>query len=248
MLNKILEDTTVEEFKAKVNNSETFVIKGNKNKFKDLITLDEIERTINNGCNWNTPVSIIYHGARQLYIAGDVAWTPQALNKTKVKEMIEANNSFMMMNQSQINKQVAELVTSIEDEFNMFGDAHIYVSPSAEATGYKAHRDRPQHKIYLQIEGTSNWQIFDYNNLDEEVSYLEEEDENKHLVERMNFELEAGDLLYMPPDTFHKVRNYSGARISLSIPFNPSDYGGMNKMDRTYIPLKDVWNNATTPE
>lgn len=248
MLNKILEDTTVEEFKAKVNNSETFVIKGNKNKFKDLITLDEIEKTINNGCNWNTPVSIIYHGARQLYIAGDVAWTPQALNKTKVKEMIEANNSFMMMNQSQINKQVAELVTSIEDEFNMFGDAHIYVSPSAEATGYKAHRDRPQHKIYLQIEGTSNWQIFDYNNLDEEVSYLEEEDENKHLVERMNFELEAGDLLYMPPDTFHKVRNYSGARISLSIPFNPSDYGGMNKMDRTYIPLKDVWNNATTPE
>jgi len=181
MLNKILEDTTVEEFKAKMDNSETFVIKGNKDKFKDLITLDEIERVINNGCNWNTPVSIIYHGARQLYIAGDVAWTPQALNKTKVKEMIEANNSFMMMNQSQINKQVAKLVTSIEDEFNMFGDAHIYVSPSAEATGYKAHRDRPQHKIYLQIEGTSNWQIFDYNNLDEEVSYLEETSSSKLL-------------------------------------------------------------------
>lgn len=248
MLNNIIAPTTIEEFKNKMNNSETFVIKGDKSKFKDLITLDEIERVINNGCNWNTPVSIIYHGARQLYIAGDVAWTPQALNKTKVKEMIEANNSFMMMNQSQINKQVAELVTSIEDEFNMFGDAHIYVSPSAEATGYKAHRDRPQHKIYIQIEGTSNWQIFDYKDLDEEIPYLEEEDESKHLTERMNFELEAGDLLYMPPDTFHKVRNYSGARISLSIPFNPSDYGGMNKMDRTYIPLKDVWNNATTSE
>jgi ribosomal protein L16 Arg81 hydroxylase len=248
MLNKIIAPMTIKEFKTKMDNSETFVIKSKKNKFNNLITLDEIEATINNGCNWNVPVSIIYHGARQLYISGDVAWSPQALNKTKVKEMIEANNSFMMMNQSQINKQVAELVTSIENEFDMFGDAHIYVSPCADATGYKAHRDRPQHKIYLQIEGTSNWQIFDHKDLDEEIAFLEEEDENKHLVEKMNFELKAGDLLYMPPDTFHKVKNYEGARISLSIPFNTSDYGGMNKMDRTYIPLKDIWNNATLPQ
>lgn len=248
MLNKIITPTTIQEFKTKMDNSETFVIKGDKDKFKNLITLEEIETTLNNGCNWNVPVSVIYDGARQLYITGDIAWTPQAVNKTKVKEMIEANNSFMMMNQSQINKQVAELVTSIEDEFDMFGDAHIYVSPSAESTGYKAHRDRPQHKIYLQIEGTSNWQIFDHNDLDEEVSYLEEEDENKNLVEKMNFELEEGDLLYMPPDTFHKVRNYSGSRISLSIPFNKSDFDDMRKMDRTHIPLKDIWNNATTPK
>ena len=148
-----------------------------------------------------------------------------------------------MRNQSQINSKVASLITSIEDTFNFAADLHLYVSPVTSGSGYNAHRDRPQHKIYLQVFGKTNWIIFNHEKgLPENINALKEEDEIKYLKESMTIELKPGDMLYMPPDTFHKVRNHNEPRISFSIPFNKVEEK-FKKMDRTHIPFKQIFES-----
>ena len=140
-----------DEFMQKFNDAETFVIKGNKNKFIDLISLEEIENVVNNGCNFSTPLEIIIDGGRKFYVDKNIPWTQFATNKSTIKDLLEKKHSFLMRNQSQINSKVSELITSIEETFNFAADLHLYVSPVTSGSGYDAHRDRPQHKIYLQI-------------------------------------------------------------------------------------------------
>ncbi len=240
----LIKPKTNVEFMEKFNNAETFVIKGDKNKFLNLITLEEIENVVNNGCNFSTPPEIIIDGGRRYYLEKNIPWTQFATNKSIIKELLEKKHSFLMRNQSQINSKVSSLITSIENTFDFAADLHLYISPLVSGSGYNAHRDRPQHKIYLQVIGKTNWTIFDYNNdLPENVSAVKEEEEVKYLKKLKTIELEAGDLLYMPPDTFHKVRNYNEPRISFSIPFNKVD-NKFKKMDRTHIPFKKIFESS----
>jgi len=50
-----------------------------------------------------------------------------------------------------------------------------------------------------------------------------------------------GDLFYMPPAVFHKIRNTGGPRVSLSIPVSPA---GGKRMDRTYIPFERLFHEG----
>ena len=239
----LIKPKNIDEFMQKFNDAETFVIKGNKNKFIDLITLEEIENVVNNGCNFSTPLEIIIDGGRKFYVDKNIPWTQFATNKSTIKDLLEKKHSFLMRNQSQINSKVSELITSIEETFNFAADLHLYVSPVTSVSGYDAHRDRPQHKIYLQVIGKTNWTIFNYNkDLPDDVSAVKADDEGKYLEESITIELEPGDLLYMPPDKFHKVRNYNEPRISFSIPFNKVD-DKFKKMDRTHIPFKKIFES-----
>jgi len=239
----LIKPKNIDEFMQKFNDAETFVIKGNKNKFIDLITLEEIENVVNNGCNFSTPLEIIIDGGRKFYVDKNIPWTQFATNKSTIKDLLEKKHSFLMRNQSQINSKVSELITSIEETFNFAADLHLYVSPVTSGSGYDAHRDRPQHKIYLQVIGKTNWTIFNYNkDLPDDVSAVKADDEGKYLEESITIELEPGDLLYMPPDKFHKVRNYNEPRISFSIPFNKVD-DKFKKMDRTHIPFKKIFES-----
>ena len=122
---ELIKPKTTVEFMEKFNNSETFVIKGNNNKFNDLITLEEIESTINNGCNFSTPLEIIIDGGRKYYVEKNIPWTQFATNKSQIKELLEKKHSFLMRNQSQINSKVAALITSIEKTFDFAADLHL---------------------------------------------------------------------------------------------------------------------------
>ena len=242
---KLIEPFKLEKFLLKYKNNESFIIKGHKDKFSNLITLEEIEYTINNGCNINSPMFIIKDGKRQYYIQQNLKWSQVALQKSVIKKLLEEKHSFMMMNQTQINKKVSELIDTIESTFtNSHADLHLYISPKTASTGYNAHRDRPQHKIYMQIIGMTHWKIYKMvKEMPEETTDVEEKDETVYLEEEKKFTLEPGDLLYMPSGTFHKVRNEEGPRVSFSIPFiiqeEETEY-----MDRTYIPFKELFDTS----
>ena len=232
------------EFVDRARSGETFVVRGNTEKFSHLITLEEIEARLNDGCNFAKPVQIIKEGKKHQVLDQQTAWSPHAIKKKEVLKLLQQRHSFMMVNMSQINRNIASLTESIEDLFpNARADLHIYVSTKADATGYHAHRDRPQHKLYLQVIGNTHWKIFKYGEgLEESVVSIGEDREHEFLDLQMEFDLHPGDLLYMPPDVFHKVRNYDGPRVSLSIPFsilvNGSD---RHRMDRTYIPFREMF-------
>ena len=236
---------TIDSFMDRFHKGETFVINGDSEKFSDLITLDEIENKLNEGCNISVPVQLIQDGVRKALIDKNVAWSPFAVKKSEVRKLLENKHSFMMMNMSQINRNVACLIDGIEQHFkDMCADLHLYVSPMGKATAYNAHRDRPQHKIYLQVVGETTWKIFKLKaEIDEKASAITEAGEEKLLEVVQEFTLTPGDILYMPPDVFHKVRNNAGPRISFSIPFSPN-IKNTNRMDRTYIPFKAIFEGV----
>ena len=65
---ELISPMTPKEFIEKSSMNESFYIKGHENKFDNLITLDEIEKTLNNGCNINAPIQIIKDGGRAEFI------------------------------------------------------------------------------------------------------------------------------------------------------------------------------------
>ena len=72
----------------------------------------------------------------------------------------------------------------------------------------------------------------------------EEEKDLLHPVSE--FTLKQGDLLYMPPATFHKVGSFSGPRVSISIPFFVNH--NAKRMDRSRIPFQKVFSeNLSQP-
>ena len=242
----LIKPLTINEFVAKVKANESFLMLGKgKRNFSDLLSLAEIETALNSGCNINNPMQIILEtGERGYFIDQNLHWSVTALRKKNLTQLLKAGHSFVMMNMSQINEPVARLIDTIENSIDYcHADLHLYISPIDDATGYMAHRDRPQHKIYLQVVGNTSWQLFSHSDdlPDEDIS-IPEKNESKYLTEIMNFTMVPGDVLYMPPGQVHKVRNHAGPRISFSIPFVIDPGNTAPRMDRSHIPLQEIWS------
>jgi len=232
------------EFMQRYRAGVCFVVRGMPDKFRALITLADIETAMNQGCNLNAPLNIVLeNGTRRPFVDSKVSWSSIALQKGEIRSRLESGHSFLMMNMSQINPRVAELIDQIEDAFaedDLHADLHLYVSSTRDASGYNAHRDFPQHKIYLQVIGTTKWQVFDHKeDIPPELRAVPAEGEKKYLQLNSEFILNPGDLFYMPPAVFHKIRNVGGPRVSFSIPCSPA--GGQKRMDRTHIPFRDIF-------
>ncbi|WP_370977863.1 JmjC domain-containing protein [Agaribacterium sp. ZY112] len=245
---KLIAPMSVDEFAQSVNANRSFVVRGDPNKFADLITLDDIERVLNNGCNTSVFPQIIDGGVRYDLLDSELPWAPKALKKSEFSRLLEDKRSFMMMNLSQINPKVSLLIDGVESAINSScADLHLYVSSKAQATGYNAHRDRPQFKLYLQVIGSTRWCLYEAKSgLDNAVASIAKEEEEKYLTLKDEFDLNPGDMLFMPPATFHKVGNPYGPRVSFSIPFvvlNPEEKQP-KKMDRSYIPFKSIFEKA----
>jgi len=193
----------------------------------DLLSLKEIENKLNDGCACHFNLSIIDENGEKIsgldMYEPNTGWAVASLKKKKVAQLIESGHGFVMHNMTQINQKISALIDSVEEEFeDHFADLHVYISPTKNATSFKIHKDYPQHKIYIQLFGISNWTIFS--------GTVEE-----GLKQAMQTDLHPGHVLYLPPGMYHKVTNREGPRISLSIPFMRHDE--LNKMDRTHISL-----------
>lgn len=223
------------------------LIRGESNRFADLISLEEIELRLNDGCNNLTPVQVIGSGRRAEILDRQLAWSTAATRKSELLQLLRDKHSFLMMNMSQINPRIAALVDSIEAAFpqdSVHADLHLYVSARSDGSGYDAHRDFPQHKLYLQAIGSTRWQVFEtIGEMSADVRSVNAEDEASYLKLAREFDLNPGDAFYMPPAVFHKVRNLEGPRISLSIPFANITDKAVPRMDRTYIPFKELFES-----
>lgn len=212
------------------------------NPLEGLITLDELETRLNDGCATMTNLSVIdANGAKlprdRLYHRQLApTWAPEFLKKTELHRLLADGRSFVMHNMTHINARVARLVRDIEEAFPDFiTDAHLYVSPRAGASGYRAHKDEPQHKIYLQVFGSTSWTVFRGQH---EKRALTEEETRAHLSVDFEKTLTPGSVLYMPPGVFHRATNPDGPRLSLSIPISPRI--GVVPVDRHHVPLRKL--------
>ena len=238
-----------DQFFANFAKGACMLIRGERDRFADLISLEEIELRINDGCNNLTPVQMIGSGRRAEIIDKQLAWSAIATRKSELLQMLRDKHSFLMMNMSQINPRIAALVDSVEAAFpndSVQADLHLYVSTRADASGYDAHRDFPQHKLYLQAIGSTHWQVFETTKeLSTDVRAVAADSEADCLKLAREFDLNPGDAFYMPPAVFHKVRNQDGPRVSLSIPFVKITNPDVPRMDRTYVPFRELFEGES---
>jgi len=243
LLKAALHPMSLDDLKTHYDEGKCLVLDGLADKFHDLVSPEDIERRLNDGCNVSTMVQVIKDGSRGANAETTCVWSAASLRKKDFTADIKANNSFMMPNSSQITPAISQLIDEIEEFFkedNVHADVHLYCSTSNKGNSYNAHRDVPQHKILLQAYGDTNWQLFkSKKEIPAHISAIPNENEDEWLEMVSEFTLKQGSLLYMPPGTFHKVVSVEGARISISIPFYTMN--DAVKMDRSFIPFAEIF-------
>lgn len=242
-LAEVLSPLTVDDLKEKYFGRRCFVkVPKMGNPLQNLVTLEEVETRLNDGCASLTNLAVVgKDGAKyppEEFYARQIGpgWAPQFLRKSLLLDKLEEGHSFVLHNMTHVNPRVAELIADIEDAFEGFqADVHLYVSPRPQSSGYLAHRDQPQHKLYLQVYGTTHWTV--YRGTHDKPALTRSEAE-EHLEVDFQVEMTPGSVLYMPPAVFHRATNPAGPRLSVSIPFKPGP--GSFKVDRTHIPLAEI--------
>lgn len=247
-LTELLSPLTIEEFKTSFFGRRAFVRPAPSASTpgsalaRELVTIEEVEVRLNDACATVSGLTLINEEGdkfpqEDFYCPQPVpTWNRAFLRKTAVHEKLRAGCSFVMHNMTHINLRLAELVRDIEETFDgAQADVHLYVSPQKKSTGYRVHRDQPQHKIYIQVVGSTEWTIFSGKH---ERRALSDLDAEKFLKVDYHGVLEPGSFLYMPPGVYHKATNPSGPRLSVSIPFYKVP--GSFTVDRHPIPLAQM--------
>lgn len=206
--------------------------------FQTLLTLEQVEARLNDACGSSMNLFVIGENGSKLpreavYAAQrEGGWTREFVKKSEVKRFLAEGKSFVMHNMAHVTPEVGRFVASIEQAFPKHHcDLHIYVSPSGSSTAYNVHRDFPQHKIYLQLLGTTRWTV--YRGTSDARSMTVERAEQT-LERDFEARITPGSVLYLPPGVFHRATN-DGPRVSLSFPFHP--HPTALPVDRTHIPL-----------
>lgn len=242
----LLEPLTVEQLIDDYFGVRAFVRLRADSRFASLLTLEQLETRLNDGTASLTQLAVIGSDGRKLPPEAvfvqqtGKAWAPQFLRKRRLLELLEAGHSCVLHNMSQLTPPIGALVASVEDAFPGYqADVHVYFSPAAGCTAFEVHRDQPQHKVYLQLHGTTHWTV--YAGMDPAVAMSVEEAAARLTVD-FEVTLTPGSVLYLPPAVFHRVESRDGARVSLSIPFSESPLS--LKVDRTHVPLAAMMRRA----
>jgi len=238
----VLSPVSVEELKRDYFGKQCLLIKRKKNNpLEKLLTLKQLEARLNDGLANNAALNVIQNDGTK-FPPGEFmekqtgpAWSNNFLNKSRLAGRLNEGCSFVMHNMSALTPGIEQLVHEIERAFSSQADVHVYVSPRKGSSGYNAHKDEPQHKIYLQLFGSTDWVV--YQKSDPRLTMPAAEAEQVLGVD-FRATLTAGSVLYMPPGVFHYATNPDTPRVSLSIPFYPSP--SSRKVDRTHIPLESM--------
>jgi ribosomal protein L16 Arg81 hydroxylase len=233
-LEEAIAPCSLEDFKHKYFGRKPFALMRKNNPFESLVSLAEIEARLNDCCATLAHLAVVGKDGRKLP-SEEVFVRHGArtfVRKGKLLELLQSGHSVVMHNMSEINPGMLELTSSIESEFASFcADLHVYISPCAQASGFSAHCDIPQHKVYLQLFGSTLWQVF-RGTAPERA--LDEEQTCRHLELDFEVRLTAGSVLYLPPGVYHRVTN-DEPRVSLSIPFH--HHAGESRVERLHVPL-----------
>ena len=203
---------TLDEFHTKYHRKKFCVIKGNawrKNLFTKIITWEEFSTYINND-RAVSGLQAILPGGKKLCMEKDNLYKHRKPNWSKEfyyeKEYLyriwRDNGSIILTKASLLTKEISAIASAIEKYFEGAADAHFYCSRAKDGWSFPSHRDNDDNWL-VHAHGTVRWTVNNsLSNLPEEYT---------------EFDLTAGDLLYIPKGLVHKAVAQT-RRISISVP------------------------------
>ena len=138
---------------------------------------------------------------------------------------------------SRVTKNINDFAKSIEDNYRMQVDAHIYVcrNPDLEHP-FGAHIDGA-HNIIVQCEGETNFKVWDKVENGEKL--LEEKKNVKMIIDDapiLDVIMKPGDTIWIPKHYPHLATSLS-PRLSVSFPLSSSMDISQIREDRNWITL-----------
>lgn len=178
------------------------VKRGEPNYFKDLLSLDEIDRVITT-LN-RSPEEIVLKNASRDVSEKDYT-VDGSIDVAKLYQLFNEGSTITLAFLDDVLPQLAQFCKILEREFSCPLQANIYLTPPS-AQGAKAHYDT--HDVFvLQIAGTKKWTI--YGTPVELPLPGQDFDSTIHELgaPTMEFVLEPGDVAYVPRGAGHDARS-----------------------------------------
>ena len=118
-----------------------------------------------------------------------------------------------------LSKEIARIARSIEEETNSKVAANAFMTP-ANSRGFMPHFDT--HDVFiLQLEGRKHWSLYDQREvlpLDRQIYLVNQESVN---APKLEYTLEAGDLLYIPRGMLHGPYTTDQPSLHLTMGYRP---------------------------
>ncbi|HEV2290119.1 MAG TPA: cupin domain-containing protein [Candidatus Acidoferrales bacterium] len=199
----LLHPTSPKTFFAEYFEKQTLVVKRNAPEyFQGLLSLDEIDRVITT-LDRNSDQIILKNAARE--ITSDDYTIDGAIDVAKLYQLFHEGSTITLAFLDDVVPALTRFCRSLEREFTCPLQTNIYLTPPG-AQGAKAHYDT--HDVFvLQVAGSKKWTI--YGTPVELPLPSQDFDAAIHEVGHptMEFELEAGDVAYVPRGAAHDARS-----------------------------------------
>ena len=188
------------------------VVKRNQpNYFCSLLSLDEVDRVLTT-LDLRYPNVTLKNADRKI-TAADYTLGGDSLDVANVYQLFEEGTTIVLSYLDTVVPTLTSFCRSLESEFSFPFQTNVYLTP-ARAKGFKSHYDT--HDVFvLQLVGSKKWTIYGTP-----VRLpLTGQDFDPCAHERgkptLEFELQAGDLAYIPRGAIHDAR--SGETVALHI-------------------------------
>jgi len=112
--------------------------------------------------------------------------------------------SVRMLNPQTFHKEVWRLCSTLQDHFQSFVGANVYLTPPG-TQGFAPHYDDVE-VFLVQLEGKKHWRLHKSRSEEEKLPRHSSPNFSQEEVGKpfMEFDLEPGDVLYMPRGTIHQ--------------------------------------------
>lgn len=178
------------------------VKRGQTDYFKELLSLDEIDRVITT-LDRSTDEIILKNASRE--VTESDYTVDGSIDVAKLYQLFDEGSTITLAFLDTVLPQLARFCRSLESEFTCPLQANIYLTPPG-AQGAKVHYDT--HDVFvLQVAGSKKWTI--YGTPVELPLAGQDFDSTIHDVGKptLEFELEAGDVAYIPRGVAHDARS-----------------------------------------
>ena len=215
---ELIKPVGMENFLTKYKGKRHFVIKSDKPKFNKHFSWEEFDNYLNqvNIGEWDRTPQL------QVVLPNNGKWckkkSPEKKSREEIYKLWKSGSSFILTISEFLNKTLWKQCQEFE-KFYGIGQANIYCSNQKDAMCFPIHADSTDNFLF-HVSGKIRWYM--YKEFSENNQHFRPQDATLEEV----FELDEGDLLYIPRGKYHRVDTLS-PRISISFHFRePPAYSG----------------------
>jgi mannose-6-phosphate isomerase-like protein (cupin superfamily) len=181
--------------------------------FGELLTLDDIDRVLTT-LDRRYPDVVVKHVGRDI-AASDYTIDGTTIDVAKLYQLFEEGATLSLAFLDTVLPSLERFCREIEVELSMPLQANVYLTPPNEQ-GADVHYDT--HDVFvLQVSGSKQWTLYDAPVPLPLTGQVFNPDVHSPGAPTQEFELGAGDVLYIPRGWMHQARTTSATSLHITV-------------------------------